>query len=98
MVRALGEVSLKQDGDISLGIGGSIESLPEQSFHGSWIPDPSFRREHTHREYSTVPLQNLPSPIRGGIVEDDHLIVTPELLHDLADLPDQDADRRSFVM
>jgi hypothetical protein len=54
--------------------------------------------EHRERQHACVRLEHLGRRVGAGVVVDDELVVTREVLERSPDLPEQHADRRRLVV
>jgi hypothetical protein len=96
--RILCEVSLEGDHHVPLGVLAPIHCLTEEHFHRSSISKMSFAPEDPERKPPSIALESGLGPIGRRIVENDDLVVSAEIGHDSADLPDEESNRPFFIV
>ena len=85
--RVLGEIPLEGHDRIPLRVRGPLYRGAEELLESAGIPQPLVRTEHSEGEASTIPLQDLWRPIGRGVVQNQELVVPPELPQDIPDFP-----------
>jgi len=61
---------------------------PQQSLDGATVADGGFLGKDRQRQHFPVLLQQGARVVARAVVEDEGVEVAPEILHDLADLPE----------
>ena len=93
----LGEVGLHRHGRVSFRVVGPLGGRHEQLREGGPVSDRGLFGEDRQGEHATVPLEQLPGSVSAPVVEDEDPEVAAQLEHDLADPPEEHADRLALV-